>query len=477
MFIRTTIGLSLALVVALAAGADPSAGAGSACPVSNPPNTLVLAGGSGQTAQLGHQFQGNLQVALANTDGCPLTGNLAGISVDFVAPGGGASGIFASTGTGVAVVGTDAQGTATAPPFTANDTAGSYSVDAQSDYGTVRLYLTNTAGGLPASIAVQGATAQEASVNSRYAQPLQARITDANGNPVPGAAVSFSIVPGITGAGASFLGGQGAAATDSNGIATSPPLLANGSPGRFAATASANGLSTVATYALDNHAASMTVETTATSDPTATVDSRYRQPLQARVLDGNGQPVEGASVTFSIQTSAAGAGASFLGGAAQATEITDVNGLATSPPLLADKTAGTYTATATTAGGSRAATYTLENHAAVPASITAGAASGESTPAGTRFPVRLAVTVADADGNPVAGATVVFSAPARGPSGRFAVRKHTTSRNARVRTNRRGIAVAPPLAAGTKPGGYIVTAAVKGTSKRAAFALVNQPRR
>jgi protocatechuate 3,4-dioxygenase beta subunit len=476
MFIRTTIGFLLAVVVLLATGAGLSAAAGSACPATNPPNTLALAGGSGQTAQLGRQFQGTLQVALANTDGCPLTGNLAGISVDFVAPGGGASGIFASTGTGAAVVGTDAQGVATAPPFTADDTAGSYSVDAESDYGTVRLYLTNTAGGLPASIGVQGAAAQEASVNSRYAQPLQARVTDASGNPVQGAAVSFSIVPGVTGAGASFLGGQGAATTDSNGIATSPPLLANGSPGRFAATASTDGLSAVATYALDNHAASMTIETTATSDPTATVDSRYRTPLQARVLDASGQPVEGASVTFAIQPSAAGAGASFIGGAAQATETTDASGVATSPALLANKTAGTYSATATTAGGSRAATYALENRAAAPASITAGAASGESTPAGTRFPVRLAVTVVDKDGNPVAGATVVFSAPAHGPSGRFAVRKRTTIRIVRVRTNGEGIAVAPPFAAGATSGGYIVTAVVKGTSKRAAFALVNRPR-
>jgi protocatechuate 3,4-dioxygenase beta subunit len=473
---RTMIGAALTLVVTLVIGAGPSAGAGSACPATNPPNTLVLAGGSGQTAQLGRQFQGNLQVALANTDGCPMTGNLAGISVDFVAPGGGAGGIFASTGTGVAVVGTDAQGVATAPAFTANDTAGSYSVDAESDYGTVRLYLSNTAGGLPASIAVQGAAEQGASVNSRYAQPLQARVTDANGNPVQGAAVSFLVVPGVTGAGASFLGGQGAATTDSNGIATSPPLLANGSAGRFAATASTDGLSAVATYALDNHAASTTIETTATSDPTATVGSRYRQPLRARVLDASGQPVEGASVTFAVQPSAAGAGATFVGGAAQATETTDADGLATSPQLLADKTAGTYSVTATTTGSSGAATYTLENRAAAPATITVGAASSESTPAGTRFPVRLAVTVVDKDGNPVAGATVVFFAPAHGASGRFAVRKRATSRIVRVRTDGKGIAVAPPFAAGTAPGGYIVTAVVKGTGKRAAFALVNQPR-
>jgi protocatechuate 3,4-dioxygenase beta subunit len=88
--------------------------------------------------------------------------------------------------------------------------------------------------------------------------------------------------------------------------------------------------------------------------------------------------------------------------------------------------------------------------------------------------VRLAVTVLDTDGNPVAGATVVFSAPARGASGRFAVGKRATSRTARVSTNGKGIAVAPSFAAGRRSGGYIVTAVVKGTSKRAAFALVNQ---
>ena len=474
--IRTTIGLSLALLVLLAIGAGPSVGARNACPASNPPNTLVLTGGSGQTAQLGRQFQGNLQVALANTDGCPLTGNVAGISVDFVAPGGGASGIFAATGTGVAVVGTDAQGTATAPPFTANDTAGSYSVDAESDYGTVRLYLTNTAGGLPAAIAATGAAGQEATVNSRYAQPLQARVTDANGNPVQGVPVSFSVTPGVTGASASFLGGQGAATTDSNGIATSPPLVANGIPGRFAATASTDGLSSVAGYTLDNHAAADRIEAiTTTGPPTATVDTRYRRPLQARVLDGNGQPIEGASVTFSIQPSGSGAGATFVGGASQATVTADADGLATSPPVIADKTAGTYTATAAT-GDTGAVTYTLQNRAAAPDTITAGAASGESTPVGTRFPVRLAVTVADKDGNPVAGATVVFSAPARGASARFALRKRTTGRTVHVHTNQKGIAVAPPLAAGTKVGGYIVTATIKGSSKRAAFALINQPR-
>lgn len=478
MITRTLTGGALALAVVLAAGAASARAARTACPTSNSPNTLVLADGSGQTAQLGKIFQGSLQVQLANTNGCPLTGDLAGINVDFYAPGSGASGTFASSGSTVAVVGTNAEGVATAPAFTANDTAGSYSVDAQSDYGSVNVYLTNTAGGLAASIAATGTTSEEATVDGPYPAPLQARVLDANGRPVQGATVTFAVVPGPTGAGASFLGGgQAAATTDANGLATSPPLLANGNPGRFAATASTADLSTVATYTLDNHAATMTIAAAAATVavPTATVDTRYPQPLRARVLDAGGGPVEGASVTFVITTGTSGAGAVFLGGTTQANVLTDADGQAVSPPLVANKTAGSFTATATTDGASQPLGYTLKNRAGVPDAIAAGAASGQSTPTGSRFPVRLAVTVTDENGNAVAGATVVFTAPVRGPGGRFFAHGRV-SRTARVKTNGSGVAIAPPFTANAKAGGYVVTAAVKGTSKRAAFALVNEQR-
>jgi hypothetical protein len=48
-----------------------------------------VVGGSSQTAQLGRPFATNLQVASANTNGCPLTGQLAGYPVDFTAPSSG----------------------------------------------------------------------------------------------------------------------------------------------------------------------------------------------------------------------------------------------------------------------------------------------------------------------------------------------------------------------------------------------------
>ena len=252
--------LAIAVAVVLLVGAGSPSAAVAACPSSNPPNELVLAGGSGQTAQLGKQFPDALQVQLANTNGCPVTENVAGYDVDFDAPGSGASGVFAGTGSHEAVVGTNGQGVASAPPFTANFTAGSYSVDAHSAFGAVELDLTNTAGGLAASITATSGTQQAASVNTRYAQPLQARVVDAQGNPVQGVTVAFSVLAGPTGAAATFItGGPAEATTDANGLATSPPLQANDNPGRFTAVATVDGVTAVATYGLDNHAAAYTV--------------------------------------------------------------------------------------------------------------------------------------------------------------------------------------------------------------------------
>jgi hypothetical protein len=566
---------------ALVIGMSSAGAAAGDCPSSNPPNTLKLVAGSGQTAQLGTQFQTNFQVELANTNGCPLTGNLAGISVTFDAPGSGASGFFAASGSDDVTVGTDANGVATAPPFTADYTAGSYSVDAHSDYGTVELYLTNTATGVAASITASSAASQEATVNSQYAQPLQAQVRDATGRAVQGATVTFSIATGPTGASASFLGGsaQTTATTKSDGVATSPPLVANASSGRFTATAATADIASAATFSLANHAAANTLgaigntgqdaavgtryprplqarlldasgqpiegvtvtftlpqtssgagasflggsnqatdltdasgqasspallanstagrftatasaagiskplsyplrnvagRLTATHAPQqATVGTRYHRPLRARLLDPNGRPIEGVTVTFTLPQTASGAGASFLGGNNQATDLTDASGRASSPPLLANDTAGRLTATATATGSAKPLSYPLRNLAGRPATITPGAADGETTPAGTRFPIRLAVTVKDANSNPVAGTLVTFTAPADGPSGRFNLHGRA-SRIVRVKTNAQGIAIAPAFTANNTPGGYVVSAAATG--QRVGFALVNDPR-
>lgn len=468
---RTLLGAvvgALALVAAVAS--VPAAAHTTACAATNHPNEIVIEGGSGQTAQLGKPFQENLQVALANTNGCPLTGNLAGINVDFDAPASGASGTFAGAGSIHAVVGTNAQGIATAPMLVANYTTGAYTVDVHSDYGTVELFLWNTAAGLAASISA-GVPSEDASVNARFEQPLQATVLDANGNPVQGATVDFALVPGATGASATFLG-QPSVTTDASGLATSPPLLANAISGRYTATASTSGVATIAMYALANHAAAATLSSPSGSAQKATVDTTFHRRLAVALLDITGQPLEGATVTFAITPAAAGAGAAFAGGAEQATAVTGADGTATSPALVANKTAGAFSATATSPLAQTPLVFTLRNVAGAVASIMAGAASGENAAPHTRFPVRLAVTVTDTSGNPVSGAIVTFRAPARGATGLFVHAGNRRTSVAHVRTNDYGIAIAPAFVANRKSGGYAVTATAGG--RRAAFALRNQ---
>jgi hypothetical protein len=132
------------------------------------------------------------------------------------------------------------------------------------------------------------------------------------------------------------------------------------------------------------------------------------------------------------------------------------------------------------AGGSGECSAAPAGLADRPTRITAGVGAIQATPVGTRFPIRLAVTVTDAERNPVPGAAVTFTAPAHGPSGRFTIRTRTKHsrphvshpRSVTIKTDACGIAVAPAFVANDTQGGYIVEASVEHV-RPAAFALVN----
>ena len=175
---------------------------------------------------------------------------------------------------------------------------------------------------------------------------------------------------------------------------------------------------------------------------------------------------------------------------AQASATTGASGVASSPLLTADSAAGSFIATAavsgkeptggsggetsgTSAGGAATpVSFSLSNLAGKPAKLTPGVGSPQSTPAGTPFPIRLALTVTDAQSNPVPNALLTFSAPPDGASGRFTLSSRDTGHRrtriphartirippprtlrvshphtVRVRTNACGIAVAPTFTA------------------------------
>jgi hypothetical protein len=231
---------------------------------------------------------------------------------------------------------------------------------------------------------------------------------------------------------------------------------------------------------------------------TATLGSAFATNLQVAFTNSNGCAVTSAVAGTPVTFSAPAAGASGLFSASGSNIVTvgsDASGMAASPLFTADNAAGTYTVTASSAYGS--VSFSLTNAAAKggpsacgsalaslggrPVRITVGVGATESTRVRARFPIRLAVTVTDAEKDPVPGAQVTFSAPGRGPSGRFATRSrgpHPTLakvRTVKVRTDACGIAVAPSFVANNEQGGYIVKVSIEHV-RPAAFALVNEGR-
>ena len=80
---------------------------------------------------------------------------------------------------------------------------------------------------------------------------LQVTLTDTNGVPLQGAAVTFTVVPAGNGAGGTFAGSPPMPiSTNAGGSATAPTLTANSIPGTFTVTATVNGLT--ATFSLTN---------------------------------------------------------------------------------------------------------------------------------------------------------------------------------------------------------------------------------
>jgi hypothetical protein len=204
------------------------------CPTSNPPNELMLGGGTPQTAQLGTAFEDPLQVTLANSNGCPVT-SVVGTPITFTAPPSSASGSFATSGTNTVTVGADISGDASAPAFTANDVEGSYTVSATSAAGSISFSMTNSAGGKPASITAGVAASEATRTGTRFAIRLAVTVTDALGNNVPGVRVTFTApARGASGRFATRTRARTVSVrTDGRGVAVAPPFIANTQPGGY----------------------------------------------------------------------------------------------------------------------------------------------------------------------------------------------------------------------------------------------------
>jgi hypothetical protein len=207
-----------------------------------------------------------------------------------------------------------------------------------------------------------------------------------------------------------------------------------------------------------------TILATAGTPQSTTMNTAFATALQVTVT-GGGNPVNGATVTFTAPGS--GSSAAF-GGSTTATATTNSSGVAAAPTLTANNVAGPYTVTASVAGVGTSASFNLTNTAGTPASISASNGTPQSAGINTAFGTALQATVKDAGGNLLSGVTVTFTAPGSGSSVAFG-----GSTTATATTNSSGVATSPALTANNVAGPYTVTASVAGVGTSASFNLTN----
>jgi hypothetical protein len=127
--------------------------------------------------------------------------------------------------------------------------------------------------------------------------------------------------------------------------------------------------------------ASTKIVATAGTPQVANLGAQFATPFRVLVTDSTNHPVSGLTVTFT--SPATGATGSFTGNASNATAKTDASGTATAPAFTANGTAGNYSLTATVAGATSPATFSLTNAVAGPTSL-GGAIGGKSGPSNAR---------------------------------------------------------------------------------------------
>jgi hypothetical protein len=368
-------------------------------PSDSRPAALSAVQGNNQSARAGTALPDSLVVRVTDASNRPV----AQLRIAFVQAAGTSGGSF---GPDTAV--TDVNGNARSR-WTLGPSAGAQNAEAHV-VGTDGLKATFSAtatAGTAATIALVSGNNQAAVAGTTLPESLVVRASDAQGNPVPGLPVAWS----VTGGGAvspanTVTGSDGRAATQRtlgpNAGAQSAVATAAGVPGSpvtFAATAIVGSPGTL----------------TITTQPSgsAIVGATFTQQPRVQVRDALGNPVKQAGLA--VQAAIASGTGGTLGG--QLTAGTDANGLATFTDLFLAGTPGVFTLRFSTAGlvpavsdpialvgaGPSAARSTL---GAAPASIAAG--TGAST---------VTVTVLDDAGQPVPNVSVV---PATTGAGAFA---------------------------------------------------------
>jgi adhesin/invasin len=347
-----------------------------------------IAGGNTQSVRAGGTLQVGPSVRVVDQFGNPR----AGVTVNFVVTGGGAS-LLGATQT------TNAQGIATVGGVTLGTTPGTNTIEARITGVTAPVVFTATAlAGTPATITIVSGDSLITQTFRPAGAPFIVEVRDSAGFAVRNTPVTFAIVSGGGGSLAST-----SVTTDTLGRAR-VLYTATGFVGVTSVTATAGNLTPVTFTITTVPTAPAIVTVVSGQGQTATVGTAVAANPTIEVRDAQNNPVPGVTVFFQVVN----------GGGIQNTQVlTDSLGRASSGTWQLGPTAGTYALDATV---SYPATITnnpirfTATASTVPVNVTVEKLAGDLQTAtrGTNTATQPAVVVR-AGGTALAGVTVTFS--------------------------------------------------------------------
>jgi adhesin/invasin len=211
---------------------------------------LTRLGSATRTATVERRYSRSLRVLVRDAKGNPEVGATVTFTLGGAGGGAGAgagsgsgagAGASFAGGTSTATAITGIHGIATSPAFTAGSTAGTFTATATAATTTSIAHFTlSNRAGKPAAITAGIAASEATQAGTRFVIALAVSVTDAFGNKVPGALVTFTAP--ASGASGSFATSTRprtiSVRTDSAGIAVAPPFSANSRPGGYVVIAS-----------------------------------------------------------------------------------------------------------------------------------------------------------------------------------------------------------------------------------------------
>lgn len=193
-----------------------------------------------------------------------------------------------------------------------------------------------TDGPKPTAVVAASATTQTAVVGTAVAEAPSVRVTDQDGQAMAGVAVTF-----VVSAGGGSLG-SGAATTNAQGVATAGAWTLGTAAGQNAVTATVGRLAPVQFIATAMPRSPATITAVSATTQTGLPGTPVTQVPTVRVNDQTGQPLAGATVTFTVT----GGG----GQVGSATAVTGANGQASAGSWTLGSTPGQNTLSATVTG-------------------------------------------------------------------------------------------------------------------------------